>query len=903
MGDDGPDDTGATTRPDWLQWDGFEPLERAHRHACELVDTGDVEAGRDALRAVFERAVVAPSLPDGWLSALAGDLERVLGSSRDAVAEAFAVLRRAEAAQAPMDERARERALLLRARFIVDAADLDGLGAAALVLLAEASDDTTARFADLGSDAARADLIRIERVRLDIGIRVREHSTRDDVYRAFDRVLDAQSGDEGRDVALTRVLICLDAADFALAQDDTATALARLDTAAGIAIAADLSAAMALHIAARRVDVLLDAEVALDEVVSATESVAAETADDVMTVARIADHVGAALRTAGRDEDAHRLEERMLSQLVGSTDVSVRAAAARSLRWLATAGADERDFTPRERDGLRRAVAVFESDPAPEVRAETDRTLLRWATAEIHLGQHRAGLDALERLWPRVQPRVNAGDAQARWLVARARLVSHFGHAGAGDTAAALRDLAAVAQMTAADDTAQDARTTRAEAFYWRARLLHERGDRAGAAAVRAALLSEFSRDEHDASRTWASASLLSLWVAERDGDRAARADALARHAELFAQDPSAAIRAREVRRASAQAHDLRAAGDIAGARTLLDAAIERERGTVEGEIADAVARATDQRALLDVLDGDAARGPHRSFRGPSMADVDAIGAEGSRLVAIDPGAACAAFSRAAELAAGAEDPYARLAGVVALDNLTSTLLSICDVPSLLRDAERMVRACDDILTLEIPDLVARRVHGERALGLVRWATGLSKIGDTDRARHLYDLVADAERPEQITDDEHITAVSQAMYNRAVLLDERGDAPAAAAAYDLMIAAHRSWPDSAPRRLRLVKAHRNRAESLATLGYTADAALGHRAAVDLARGGPGEDLRTRLADSLGRFAELGVGAGLANHVLAWLDWALGGGVRLDDGERRRLERLRGDAARQIRRGR
>lgn len=118
-----------------------------------------------------------------------------------------------------------------------------------------------------------------------------------------------------------------------------------------------------------------------------------------------------------------------------------------------------------------------------------------------------------------------------------------------------------------------------------------------------------------------------------------------------------------------------------------------------------------------------------------------------------------------------------------------------------------------------------------------------------------------------------MTIRQQSVYNRAVIIDDFGDAEGAIAAYDHVLAVHSVSRDSQTRRLRRTKALRNKSLLLNDLNRLPEAASAHRQVLDIASNNPGPELcqRARMsAFSLAEcFARLGDHASAA-QTYAWV---------------------------------
>ncbi len=182
--------------------------------------------------------------------------------------------------------------------------------------------------------------------------------------------------------------------------------------------------------------------------------------------------------------------------------------------------------------------------------------------------------------------------------------------------------------------------------------------------------------------------------------------------------------------------------------------------------------------------------------------------------------------------------------GLAALDAWGGHLNETGQWPTLVEIARR------GMLSRERLDYRAERM---RARAYLRCGIALGQLGDRLAAIATYEAL-DALTAE-VADDEVMTTRQQAVYNRAILIDDLGDVPAAIHAYAHVLAAHAVARETPERRLRQVKALRNQALLFETTGRVAEAASAHNHVLGLVAAAPDTALIERARPSAFALAE------------------------------------------------
>jgi len=375
-----------------------------------------------------------------------------------------------------------------------------------------------------------------------------------------------------------------------------------------------------------------------------------------------------------------------------------------------------------------------------------------------------------------------------------------------------------------------------AQARYWEGRFQREAGHRGDAQRALYAVVSEFARDSDADVRVWAANGLYSAW-----GDRelsASESDALFhRFAELFTGDADVRIRRHEASGRLNQAVRAHENGATKQAVQDLKHLVGLFADETDADIVDTVRLAHENLAVLSLTPSPAAASTVES-EARYRALRDRLTEAEQQYDTGQAELAARQWRAIADIAAGSPDPNVAVLGLAALDLLGGYLNDSRQWPALIEIAQRAM------LTRGHLDFRAERM---RARAYLRFGIAQSFIGDPRSALSAYEsldaLVATS------TDDELMTARQQAVYNRAVLIDDLGDAQAAIAAYDHVLAVHAASRDSQPRRLRRVKALRNKARLLNDLNLIVETAHANRQILDIAVGNPDPELSERARTS------------------------------------------------------
>lgn len=491
----------------------------------------------------------------------------------------------------------------------------------------------------------------------------------------------------------------------------------------------------------------------------------------------------------------------------------------------------------------------------------------------------------LEHRFPDAAADPELAATMARLLVDRALRLSDLGH---GEQALAV--LAGV-RSTFSNAPANNLRHVFAQADYWRGRFLREAGHHAQASSAVDSVVAEFGQDPDPDVRVWAANALFS---ASRDPELApSDADAMqARFAEAFGNDADPRIRRRDASRRLNQAVRAHEQGATKQAIHVLEELIARHAADADADTADTVRIA---RQNLNVLSLTAAE--EKTPRSEAQAqygvlsgqlhEADGIHASGR------PAEAVQIWRELAHTAHGSSDPNIAVIGLAALDMWGGHLNDTQQWVELLDVARRAMVVREQL------DFRAERM---RARAYLRFGIAQGRVGDPLAAIAAYEAL-DAVAA-STTDDEVMTTRQQAVYNRAVLIDDLGDAQGAIAAYDHVLAVHSSSGDSQSRRLRRTKALRNKAQLLNDLNRIPEAASAHRSILDIASGNPDPELCQRarlsafaLAECLTRLGDHGAAA----QTYAWVRSCTNFGFT--ESEYRSAARAQKTAERQARRAR
>jgi len=420
--------------------------------------------------------------------------------------------------------------------------------------------------------------------------------------------------------------------------------------------------------------------------------------------------------------------------------------------------------------------------------------------------------------------------------------------------------LAALARLAANARAHDTARLERAQAAYWTSRLLREAGELEASRRAIHEALAEFADDPSGDVRLWVANTLWSAWRSDRL-DEAEAAVLRRAFSERFGQDPDVRIRRLDATRRLGEGVNAHEKGDTRRAITTFEE-LERHFADAEDEdIQDTVRRAKENLRILMLLPAgetatsDAATARYRSLRDRLYA-TDKLAEHGQIAEAEQT------WSAIVEETAGTDDVDIAMLRLAALDAWAGWMQDAGyweQVAALARQAT---------ITRSGADLRAERVQIRAHL---RLGMALAKLGDPRGAIATYEaldtLAADS------TDSDVSVARQQAVYNRAVMIDDIGDTAGALDAYEHVVAVHGRSIDSPSGRLRCAKALRNQALIFAGLGRLAEAAGAHRRVLDLAAGSTDPQLLERVKSSAfdlaGSFTMLGDHTSAAS-TYAWI---------------------------------
>lgn len=386
-----------------------------------------------------------------------------------------------------------------------------------------------------------------------------------------------------------------------------------------------------------------------------------------------------------------------------------------------------------------------------------------------------------------------------------------------------------------------------AQAEYWRGRLNREAGHRAVASAAVDAIVAEFSADPDPDVRVWAANALFSAW---RDAAITAdEADALfERFLVVFEDDTDGRIRrhtAAGLLNRAVRMHERGASAAAARELTALIAAFEAEAES-DSDIRDTLRLARENLAVLSLsaehpgssaAGDDVSRDRYRVLRERLTAAEEH--SEAGRLREAED-----AWREVADTASGSPDPNLAVLGLAALDAWGGYLNETRQWPTLVEVARRGMLSRGQL------DYRAERM---RARAYLRCGIALGHVGDGLAAIASYEALDSLTAA--VADDEVMTTRQQAVYNRAILIDDLGDSPAAIHAYAHALAVHAVARDTPERRLRQVKALRNQALLLEAAGRIAEAASAHNHVLGLAAAAPDAALIERARPSAFTLAE------------------------------------------------
>lgn len=426
--------------------------------------------------------------------------------------------------------------------------------------------------------------------------------------------------------------------------------------------------------------------------------------------------------------------------------------------------------------------------------------------------------------------------AMAALLLERALRLSDLGR-----TEEALATLSRL--VTRVRATGRDiARLERVQAAYWTGRFLRGAGESEASRRVIDEGIAEFADDPSGDVRLWVANALWSAWRSDRVDE--AEAAALRRaFAEHFGQDENIRIRRLDATRHLGEAVDAHERGDAQRAIALFGE-LETRFGDVEDDdIQDTVRRARENLRILTLAStggtapDDAATARYRTLRDRLYA-ADGLAERGQIAEAEQ------LWSAIIDEAAGTDDVDVAMLRLAALDVWAGWLEGAGyweQVVGLARQATVIRPGAD-----QRAERVQTRAH-------LRLGMALGKLGDPRGAIAAYEAL-DAMAAGSSDADVSVTR-QQAVYNRAVMIDDIGDSMGAIAAYEHVVAVHGQSLDSPSGRLRCAKALRNQALVFAGLGRIAEAAGAHRRVLDLAPGSADPQLLERVKNSAFDLAE------------------------------------------------
>ncbi|MGW8482604.1 hypothetical protein ACWGJP_05655 [Microbacterium sp. NPDC055903] len=546
---------------------------------------------------------------------------------------------------------------------------------------------------------------------------------------------------------------------------------------------------------------------------------------------------------------------RLIDRTAADADPGSRAALLEGLlRWVGPAA--QANVTGL--DLLRQADAQFRTDDEPSTALVRFAVAARIASILGHPDGDQAERAAyLPRRDPQESVRVSL-DVERRFakLWGRDEGVSSMA-ALVLDRALRLSDIGrrqeaieALTTLTATlrSDGSASAGVERAQAAYWLGRFLREAGHADASAQTVRDAVREFAADASADVRIWAANALWSAWRAEGAAPDDVRAFRRL-FAEHFSDDPDVRVRRLDATRLLAEATDLHETGDSAAAIAAFEDLEARFDDSDDADIQDTVRLAQQNARILRVShdaapsSDDAATGRYRELRDRLYA-ADGLVEQG-RLAEAE-----SEWKTIVEVTAGTSDVDLAMLRLAALDVWAGRMEAAAyweQLEMLARQAT-LVRVGSDLRALRV-----------QARAYARLGTALGKRGDLRGAVAAYEaldaLAADS------TDGDVVLARQQGVYNRAIMLDDLGDAAATIDAYEHVVAVHAATRDSATGRLRCAKALRNLALVLAQLGRTAEVAGAHRRVLDLLGASADGELLQRVKasafDLAGSFAALG----------------------------------------------
>lgn len=471
---------------------------------------------------------------------------------------------------------------------------------------------------------------------------------------------------------------------------------------------------------------------------------------------------------------------------------------------------------------LGHADAVFAGDHSPVTVAARLRLAARVAEATAALGDPVRAVALSEDLARRFPGAERDPELRVPFALAELERALRLDDVGRREEARAL--LASIPVRFAAESDLPDASDVIAQALYWHGRLLREAGRLTDSRAVVEDLLGRFATAEDPGQRAQAANSLFSLWQSP-DVSPEEQEAARARFGVLFGQDEDPHIRGLDARRLLRQATDEAERGRKDTAVALLNSLVARHGESSEADIRDTVRLARENLGILSVP----AVAQSDSASGARYRDLRARLDEADRAVKAGNLAHAETVLRSITDDDGARptDQATVLLVLAALDALGGLLEDAGRWEELSLVAGRAAPPRPDL------DTRASRINARAHLRLAR---AQAQLGDPSSALNVYDALdrfADGSQ-----DGDIVSARETALYNRAVLLDDLGDVHAALVAYDRLLWVQQASTSSPERRLRAVKALRNKSLLLDRLALFADSATAHRQVLDIAGAAP-----------------------------------------------------------------
>ena len=471
---------------------------------------------------------------------------------------------------------------------------------------------------------------------------------------------------------------------------------------------------------------------------------------------------------------------------------------------------------------LGHADAAFAGDHSPVTVAARLRLAARMAEATAALGDPARAVALSEDLVRRFPGAESDPELRVPFALAELERALRLDDLGRREDALAL--LASLPERFPPVEDLPDASGAVAQAMYWRGRLLREAGRAAESRTVIEALIGRFADAQESGQRAQAANALFSLWQSP-DASAEERDDARTRFAAHFGDDDDPHIRGLDARRLLTQASVEAERGRKDAAVALLSSLLARHGDSTEAGIQDTVRLARENLDILRVptiAQADSASGArYRDLRARLDEADRAIGSGGT--------AQAEALLRSIidDAGAGDADQATVLLVLAALDGLGGLLEEAGRWEELSLVAGRAAPPRPDL------DTRAARINARAHLRLAR---AQARLGDPSSALNVYDALDRFAEGSQ--DGDIVSARETALYNRAVLLDDLGDVHAALAAYDRLLWIQQASVPSPERRLRAVKALRNKSLLLDQLALFADSAAAHRQVLDIAGTAP-----------------------------------------------------------------